>query len=140
MAALPPIKRFRTEDYENLDEKFIINLNIIVESLINAVSGNLNHQNIAGDIFERKDILKNTTISPSSPLKIQWTKSLPPASVVCGGIWKRGADSTSALGLTISIEWDYDTAAKILLIKRINGLSIPDAVNDYQITLKCDCK
>lgn len=140
MANLPPIKRFRTEDYEGLDEKFIINLNIIVESLVLALTGNLNHQNIAGDIFERQDILKNTNITPTVPLKIQWKKTLPPSSVVCGGIWKRGADNTTALGVTVTVEWDYDAPNKILLIKKINGLSLPDTVNDYQITLKCDCK
>lgn len=140
MASLPPIKRFRHEDYDGIDEKFIDNLNIITESLVLAMSGNLNHQNIAGEIFERRDILRNTPVTPGRPLKLQWTKTLPPASVVCGGIWKKGADSTSSLGLNITVEWDYDAPNKTVLVKAINGLSLPSASTDYQITLKCDCK
>lgn len=123
-----------------MDEKFIINLNIITESLVSAVSGNLNHDNLAAAIYPRVDILKNTNITPTIPLKLQWTKSLPPASVVCGGIWKRGADSTSALGVSIFLEWDYDSTTKTLIIKKVNGLTLPDTATDYQITIKCDCK
>ena len=123
-----------------MDEKFIANLNIITESLVLALSGNLNHQNIAGEIYVRQDILKNTNITPAIPLKLQWTKSLPPASVVCGGIWKRGSDSTTALGISVFLEWDYDSSSKTLLIKKITGLTLPDTLNDYQITIKCDCK
>lgn len=140
MAALPPIKRFRTEDYEGIDEKFIESLNIVTEAFFQALNGNLNHVNIAGEIFERKDILKNTTISPDRPMKIQWQKALPPASVVCGGIWKRGADTRTALGVSVFVEWDYDASNQLILIKKLNGLSLPSATIDYQITFKCDCK
>ena len=140
MAQIPVIKNFRPEDYENLDAKFASNLNIITEAVVNALSGNLNFTNIAGDIYSRQIINKNTTISASSPLRLPWIKSLPPAAVTCGGIWRRGADSSTSLGLTIFVEWDYDSSAKQLIIKKINGLTLPDSTYDYEITLLCYCK
>jgi hypothetical protein len=140
MANVPSIKRFRSEDYPGIDEKFLSNLNILTESIVNALTGGINFTNIAGDLFERKPIIKNTDISPSRPLKIQWTKALPPAAVFCGGIWLKGADQLTSLGLNITLDWSYDAEKKMLLIKKVNGLTLPSATNEYELTIVCFCK
>lgn len=139
MSSIPSIKRFRSEDYPGIDEKFLSNLNILTESMVNGFSGGLNFTNFAGDLFERKLISKNTDITPTRPLKIPWTKLQPPSAVMAAGLWLKGADVKTSLGLNITLDWDYDAEKKTLLIKRVNGLTLPSA-NEYQLTIICFCK
>lgn len=137
MATIPSLKRLVAQDYPEMDEKLISSINSFLEPIINALSGNINSANSFYCIYPRYTLMKNTNVTAALPLKLAWTKSFTPSAVVIGGIWKRGADSSTSLNITVSVEWDYDSAGKQLIIKKINGLTLPSASDDYEITFLC---
>jgi hypothetical protein len=140
MAKLPPIKRFRSEDYPDLPAGFLQNLSLAIESMVFALDNFVNFDNISGDIFERVTIPLNTSITPDIPYLLPWRRKYAPVAVFAAGVWQKGADSKTALSVSPSLEWDYDSTQKQIIIKKINGLTLPSASVEYQITILAFCK
>jgi hypothetical protein len=140
MAKIPPIKRFRSEDYPDLPAGFLQNLSLAIESMVFALDNFLNFDNISGDIYERVTIPLNTSITPDIPYLLPWRRKYAPVAVFPAGLWEKGADSRTALSLSPSLEWDYDSTQKQIIIKKINGLTLPSASVEYQITILAFCK
>lgn len=140
MGKLPPIRRFRSEDYPDLPAAFLQNLSIAIEGIVHALDNFVNFDNISGDIYDRVSIPINTSISPEVPFLLPWRRKYTPTALLPAGVWAKGADSKTALSVSPSLEWDYDSTQKQIIIKKINGLTLPSASVEYQLTIVAFCK
>lgn len=134
MAKIPPIKRFRSEDYPDIPANFLSNLSMAVEALVGALDRFINWENISGQVYDRVTIPKSQTISPSTPYLLPYDHRFPPIAVILGGIWLKGSDASSALNVNVTVEWNYDSTKKQIVIKALTGIAQP-LTADYQITL-----
>lgn len=140
MGKIPPIKRFRSEDYPDLPATFLQNLSQAMEAVVNTLDNFVNFDNMSAQLYERASIPVNTTVSAAVPYLLPWSRKYSPVAVVAGGIWIKNSDSKTTVGQSISIEWDFDSTNKQLIIKAINGLTLPSATNEYQITIIAYCR
>ena len=136
MGQIPPIKGFPEEDYPKLPANFLNNLSSTIRILANTLTKAVNFQNISGENFSRVYLQIGRTITPGDPLRVQFSdnQKTPPVAVWCSGIWRKNMDSSDSIGAVVTIEWDYDSVTRQLIIKRINGITQPFAV-DYEITI-----
>lgn len=134
MAKIPPIKRFRSEDYPDIPANFLSNLSLALEAVVGALDRFINWDNVSGQLYDRVTIPKSQTISPSTPFLLPYEHRYPPVAVVMGGIWLKGADAKTSLAVNVTIEWDYDSTNRQIIIKALTGISQPLSA-DYQITL-----
>jgi hypothetical protein len=146
LGKIPPLKRFRSEDYPSLPDNFLSNLSTAIETIINTLDNFVNFDNISGQLFERVNIKKDDlAVSASNPIRLSWTKKYPPVAVVVGGLWVKNNDLNSAiLGYNITIEWDFDSKNNQVVIRGVNGLATSGSplryAQNFQITLLAFCR
>lgn len=140
MGKIPPIKRFRSEDYPTMPATFLQNLSQAIEAVVNTLDNFVNFDNVSGQLYERVTISKNTSVTPTLPFLLPWNRKYTPVAVLPGGLWIQGADARTSIGQLVSLEWDFDSTARQIVIKAINGLTLPSATIDYQITIIAYCR
>ena len=140
MGKIPPIKRFRSEDYPTLPAAFLQNLSSAIEAVVNTLDNFVNFDNVSGQLYERVTISKNTSVTASLPFLLPWTKKYTPVAVFSAGLWVKGSDAKTSIGQLVSLEWDFDSTARQIVIKAINGLTLPSTTIDYQITIIAYCR
>lgn len=146
LGKIPPIKRFRSEDYPTIPANFLNNLSIAVETIINTLDNFVNFDNMAAQVWERIAINTNDPqISATSPLRLAWNRKYYPATLSIGGVWLKNADlNTAPLGVAVTVEWDFDSTQKQIVIRGLNGLPTTGSPAkygaDYQITFFSFCR
>lgn len=139
MGKLPPIKRFRAEDYPGVNANFLLNLSNAIESIVNTLDNFVNFDNLSGQLYERVDLATGLTISTAQPLLLPWYRKFNPVAVWVGGAWIKGQDEKVAIGSSVSIEWDFNPNTRQIIIKALHGLTQP-LTQSYQITLIAQCR
>ena len=139
LGKISPIKRLRAEDFPGSDPKLLSVLSQTLELFATTLDGYVNFENISGQIYERQDIVKDTgEITASNPLRLAYKKKYTPIAVMCAGVWVKNSDSKAAkLGYNITLEWDFDSSNRQIVIKGVNGLPVTSSkyTSNFQITV-----
>lgn len=121
MAALPPIRRFLTEDFKSQSSwigPLLINLNNFVESVVNAFNKGITlNENTTGAVLS---VTLTTPPTSNAPAIVAWTKSVFPVALLVGNITLL---NNASFTLTTAVQVQFSqTQSGAISINNVVGL------------------
>lgn len=136
MAALPPIRSLRLEDYQSQKAwigPFLTVMNTFMTTVVSALTRNLTLiDNTTSDI---KYIQLSSVPTSTAPASVSWSKMIIPVAVIIGNV-KLSTGAATTLSTAVQVQWQMSQDNKSLQITNVVGIT-PTATTQYVLTLIC---